>query len=321
MSVTVEAARSCMLLGTVGVSLWLARYRGHTPRAKAGCALALVWAFVALAGVGVIAKILLPDAWPTAAPTFLDVPVALLLAGALLAGPLPAALPLRWSFRLRLALGAGGLITALALFSEREARASLSLATGAVGAVLVSSVVVPAQALADWTRHDENVAARSTAQSVAWLALLIWILPSALLAAEGRNWSLFAQRASAAPLLWLCPFLIPLGLMIAAAYRFAADGDGTPFPYDPPKRLVRGGIYAYLANPMQVGICLLEAWLGVATGSMIVAGSALIAVLLFTAFANLCSGVSNVGIENPDWRAYRENVPTWWPRLRPWLGD
>ncbi|HVT38242.1 MAG TPA: methyltransferase [Gemmatimonadaceae bacterium] len=48
------------------------------------------------------------------------------------------------------------------------------------------------------------------------------------------------------------------------AWRFAVDGLGTPAPWDPPRRLVTGGLYGWTRNPMYVGIVLAllgEAWL------------------------------------------------------------
>ena len=39
---------------------------------------------------------------------------------------------------------------------------------------------------------------------------------------------------------------------IAATVEFARVGDGTPIPFDPPKRVVTSGPYAFTANPMQI---------------------------------------------------------------------
>ena len=47
------------------------------------------------------------------------------------------------------------------------------------------------------------------------------------------------------------------------AWRFATEGLGTPAPWDPPRRLVTGGLYHWTRNPMYVGIIgalLGEAW-------------------------------------------------------------
>jgi protein-S-isoprenylcysteine O-methyltransferase Ste14 len=62
----------------------------------------------------------------------------------------------------------------------------------------------------------------------------------------------------------LVPMAIGIVVYVACAWRFATEGLGTPAPYDPPRRLVTGGLYRWSRNPMYVGITLAllgEAWL------------------------------------------------------------
>ncbi|MEA3245797.1 MAG: isoprenylcysteine carboxylmethyltransferase family protein [Gemmatimonadota bacterium] len=59
--------------------------------------------------------------------------------------------------------------------------------------------------------------------------------------------------------------LVALGAVVYAvcAWRFATEGNGTPAPWDPPRRLVTGGLYRWVRNPMYVGIPIAligEAW-------------------------------------------------------------
>jgi len=55
---------------------------------------------------------------------------------------------------------------------------------------------------------------------------------------------------------WLGCFLILLGVpvLLEAFARFALYGRGTPAPYMPTERLVIGGSYRYVRNPMYVAI-------------------------------------------------------------------
>jgi len=55
----------------------------------------------------------------------------------------------------------------------------------------------------------------------------------------------------------LVPLLIGFGIYLWCAYDFAAKGRGTPAPLDPPKQLVRSGLYRFTRNPMYVGIILI----------------------------------------------------------------
>jgi protein-S-isoprenylcysteine O-methyltransferase Ste14 len=65
-------------------------------------------------------------------------------------------------------------------------------------------------------------------------------------------------------------------LMASAALgEFAVRGGGTPYPWDPPPRLVTTGPYAYLANPMQVSTVALLLMLAAAARSASLAAAAL----------------------------------------------
>jgi len=57
--------------------------------------------------------------------------------------------------------------------------------------------------------------------------------------------------------LGFAPLLIGLSIYLWCAYDFAAKGRGTPAPIDPPKQLVRSGLYHFTRNPMYVGIILI----------------------------------------------------------------
>jgi protein-S-isoprenylcysteine O-methyltransferase Ste14 len=72
--------------------------------------------------------------------------------------------------------------------------------------------------------------------------------------------------AGAAPWRWLG--LVPLALGVAiyvwCVADFATAGRGTPAPIDPPKELVRRGLYRVTRNPMYVGVASVlvgETWL------------------------------------------------------------
>jgi protein-S-isoprenylcysteine O-methyltransferase Ste14 len=114
-------------------------------------------------------------------------------------------------------------------------------------------------------------------------------------------------------------------LMIAGAAtlidvfaRFVHDGAGTPSPAAPTTHLLVGGAFRHLRHPMYV-----------ATATVIVGEALLFAqpVLLLGAAAYLTAMATLAhAVEEPrlarrfgaSYDAYRQAVPGWIPRLRPW---
>lgn len=112
---------------------------------------------------------------------------------------------------------------------------------------------------------------------------------------------------------------VGLALFGASLRRFAAEGEGTLAPWDPPRRLVIRGPYRYVRNPMISGVLL------------VLFGEA--AVLLsrpHLAWALVFLGINAVYIpllEEPllalrfgdAYRDYCRHVPRLLPRRRPWV--
>jgi len=124
------------------------------------------------------------------------------------------------------------------------------------------------------------------------------------------------------PLQLLGGLLIVAGaiVLVEAFARFAVEGIGTPAPVAPTQRLVVGGLYRYVRNPMYVAV-----------GATIVGQALLLGrpILLLYAVAFAVVVLAFVrGYEEPtlarqfgaEYEDYRRGVPGWWPRLRPWRG-
>ena len=126
--------------------------------------------------------------------------------------------------------------------------------------------------------------------------------------------------ATRPPLQVIGALLIVAGavVLLDAFARFVVEGFGTPAPVAPPERLVVGGLYRYVRNPMYLAV-----------GAIIVGQALLLArpILLFHAGAFAAVVFAFVRLyEEPtlahqfgaEYEDYRRAVPGWWPRLRPW---
>jgi protein-S-isoprenylcysteine O-methyltransferase Ste14 len=123
-----------------------------------------------------------------------------------------------------------------------------------------------------------------------------------------------------APVRVLGVVLLVAGLiaLVGAFVRFVVEGFGTPAPVAAPERLVVGGVYRYVRNPMYVAV--LAAIVGQALllgrlGLLLYAGAAWLIVAAFVRWYEEPTLARRFGA---DYEAYRRAVPAWWPRLRPW---
>jgi protein-S-isoprenylcysteine O-methyltransferase Ste14 len=114
--------------------------------------------------------------------------------------------------------------------------------------------------------------------------------------------------------------LIPTGLavLLEAFGRFALEGSGTPAPVGPTERLVVGGAYRYVRNPMYLAVA------AVIVGQALLLGRS--TLLVYAAAFGVAVATFVHGYEEPalahrfgaQYHDYRRAVPAWWPRLTPW---
>ncbi len=109
-----------------------------------------------------------------------------------------------------------------------------------------------------------------------------------------------------------------LALSGASLHHFFSRGQGTLAPWDPPRRLVIGGPYRYVRNPMIAGVIFMLIGEAAVLGSMPHARWAGLFLIINTIYIPL--------LEEPMLRQrfggaydrYKRNVPRFIPRLRPW---
>lgn len=110
-------------------------------------------------------------------------------------------------------------------------------------------------------------------------------------------------------------------VLVHAFVRFVVEGSGTPAPVAPTERLVVGGLYRYVRNPMYVAVvsCVVGQALLLGRTVLLVYGAAIAAVFaLFVRFYEEPVLAARYGSAYDE---YRRHVPGWRPRLRPWAPD
>jgi protein-S-isoprenylcysteine O-methyltransferase Ste14 len=150
----------------------------------------------------------------------------------------------------------------------------------------------------------------------ATLFVFLWMYYVPSLLVPNADWRLPAAW-TAAPIIGLTLLLIGSVMMLLCVFSFATTGEGTPAPFDPPRRLVSNRLYAHVRNPMYLGM-----------GTALI-GEALLfpgrrnAILGMTAFCFLAVNLFILLYEEPtltnkfgaSYEEYKRNVPRWIPRL------
>jgi protein-S-isoprenylcysteine O-methyltransferase Ste14 len=119
----------------------------------------------------------------------------------------------------------------------------------------------------------------------------------------------------------LCLLVAGLGLGIWTARLFFLKGQGTPAPWNPPRKLVVLGPYRYVRNPMIISVLI-----SLTAEAIFFQSRPLLAWMVFFFIGNaiyfpLWEEKVLVKRFGEPYRQYRCNVPRWIPRLTPWVPD
>jgi protein-S-isoprenylcysteine O-methyltransferase Ste14 len=111
-------------------------------------------------------------------------------------------------------------------------------------------------------------------------------------------------------------------VLLQAFVRFVVEGLGTPAPVAPTERLVVGGLYRYVRNPMYLAVAAIILGQALLLGQPILllyAGAFAVAVAAFVRWHEEPTLRRQFGEQ---YEAYQRAVPAWWPRREPWeAGD
>jgi len=109
-----------------------------------------------------------------------------------------------------------------------------------------------------------------------------------------------------------------LVVLIGAFGRFVHEGSGTPAPVAPTDRLVIGGLFRFVRNPMYLAVVT------ILLGQCVLFASTTLLIYTVLVWAAMAAFVrwyeepvlaTHYGQQYED---YRRNVRAWWPRLTPW---
>ena len=109
--------------------------------------------------------------------------------------------------------------------------------------------------------------------------------------------------------------------LVQAFARFVLEGRGTPAPVAPTERLVVGGIYRYVRNPMYLAVAATIVGQALLLGQPILLAYAGAFLAVVAAFVRWYEEPTLRRQFGDDYERYRREVPAWWPRREPWDTD
>ena len=119
---------------------------------------------------------------------------------------------------------------------------------------------------------------------------------------------------------WLALFIAVFGLIFSVwtVKLFRKVGEGTPAPWDPPKKMVIRGPYRHVRNPMITSVLIILFAEAIFFQSWPIA---LWMLIFFMGNMIYFSLIEEKGLEKrfgDDYRRYKANVPRWVPKLKAW---
>jgi protein-S-isoprenylcysteine O-methyltransferase Ste14 len=106
--------------------------------------------------------------------------------------------------------------------------------------------------------------------------------------------------------------------LVHAFVRFVVEGVGTPAPVAPTERLVVGGVYRYVRNPMYMAVAATIVGQALVLGRPLLLAYAAAFVAVTAAFVRWYEEPTLARRFGAEYERYRSAVPGWWPRRRPW---
>jgi protein-S-isoprenylcysteine O-methyltransferase Ste14 len=109
--------------------------------------------------------------------------------------------------------------------------------------------------------------------------------------------------------------LISAVVILQAFARFVVEGIGTPAPVAPTDRLVVGGLYRYVRNPMYLAVTGAIVGQALLLGQPVLLVYGLVVTLVNASFVHWYEEPTLRRQFGAEYDAYCRSVPGWWPRL------
>lgn len=105
------------------------------------------------------------------------------------------------------------------------------------------------------------------------------------------------------------------GVLLAAFGRFIFEGIGTPAPVAPTEKLVVGGLYRYVRNPMYLAVAAVILGQAAVLGRWVLVAYAVVFGATVWVFVHWYEEPTLRRRFGTAYEEYLRTVPGWWPRL------
>jgi 8-oxo-dGTP diphosphatase len=139
-------------------------------------------------------------------------------------------------------------------------------------------------------------------------ATVIVVVPALILSVTGTS-----DEGGVLRLVGLVPLVLGIAILAWCFAGFIVEGEGTPAPYDPPHRLVTGGLYGWMRNPMYVAVLTILLGEAMFYGSVALMIWAVVVAVLFNFFVIYYEEPTLLRRFGPAYETYVEHVPRWIP--------
>ena len=134
------------------------------------------------------------------------------------------------------------------------------------------------------------------------------------------GWRVRGPLAHGAPVRAAGLTMLILGavVLVQAFARFVAEGRGTPAPLAPTERLVVGGLYRHVRNPMYLAVVASITGQALALAQPVLLAYAAAVWVTTASFVRWYEEPALARQFGAQYETYRRGVPAWRPRIRPW---